>query len=112
MDEFKYRAFISYSHADTRWATWLHRALESYRPPKELVGTRTTRGVVPKRLSPVFRDREELPSATDLGALLRAALEQSQCQIIICSPKAAKSRWVNEEILCSSAWVARIAYSV
>ncbi len=99
MDEFKYRAFISYSHADTRWATWLHRALESYRPPKELVGTRTTRGVVPKRLSPVFRDREELPSATDLGALLRAALEQSQCQIIICSPKAAKSRWVNEEIL-------------
>jgi tetratricopeptide (TPR) repeat protein len=99
LDEYKYRAFISYSHSDTRWATWLHRALESYRPPKELVGTTTARGVVPKRVSPVFRDREELPSATDLGALLRAALEQSQCQIIICSPKAAKSRWVNEEIL-------------
>jgi tetratricopeptide (TPR) repeat protein len=99
LDQFKYRAFISYSHSDTRWATWLHRALESYRPPKELVGTTTVRGVVPKRLAPVFRDREELPSATDLGGLLREALAQSQCQIIICSPKAAKSRWVNEEIL-------------
>jgi tetratricopeptide (TPR) repeat protein len=99
LDQFKYRAFISYSHSDTRWATWLHRALESYRPPKDLIGTTTARGVVPKRLSPVFRDREELPSATDLGGLLRAALEQSQCQIIICSPKAAKSHWVNEEIL-------------
>ncbi len=23
----QYRAFISYSHADTSWAKWLHRAL-------------------------------------------------------------------------------------
>ena len=27
---FKYRAFISYSHADTAWAKWLHRALEIF----------------------------------------------------------------------------------
>ena len=99
MDEFKYRAFISYSHRDTRWADWLHKGLESYRPPKQLVGTATAHGVVPKRVSPVFRDREELPSATDLGELLNAALRNSACQIIICSPNSAKSRWVNEEIL-------------
>ena len=95
----KYWAFISYSHRDTRWADWLHKSLESYRPPKELVGTMGPRGVVPKRLSPVFRDREELPSATDLGRLLNEALETSRSQIIICSPQSAKSRWVNEEIL-------------
>jgi tetratricopeptide (TPR) repeat protein len=95
----KYWAFISYSHRDTRWADWLHKSLESYRPPKELVGTMGPRGMVPKRLSPVFRDREELPSATDLGRLLNEALESSRCQIIICSPQSAKSRWVNEEIL-------------
>ena len=51
------------------------------------------------RFTPVFRDREELATATDLGATLIAALEQSACQVVICSPKAAKSRWVNEEIL-------------
>jgi tetratricopeptide (TPR) repeat protein len=99
LDSPKYWAFISYSHRDTRWAEWLHRGLESYHPPKSLVGTVTARGAVPKRMHPVFRDREELPSATDLGALISAALEQSNCQIVVCSPQAAKSKWVNEEIL-------------
>jgi tetratricopeptide (TPR) repeat protein len=95
----KYKAFISYSHRDSAWADWLHKSLESYRPPKHLVGQVTERGPIPKQLSPIFRDREELPSATDLGALLTSALEQSACQIVICSPHSAQSRWVNEEIL-------------
>jgi tetratricopeptide (TPR) repeat protein len=99
LDSPKYRAFISYSHRDTKWATWLHKSLESYRPPKQLVGTVTARGPVPKRLAPIFRDREELASATDLGTLLNEALRQSACQIIICSPSSASSKWVNEEIL-------------
>ena len=96
---FKYRAFISYSHSDEKWARWLHHNLETYRIPKHLVGTETEFGPIPERFAPVFRDREELASATNLGTTLIAALEQSACQIVICSPKAAKSRWVNEEIL-------------
>lgn len=99
MDQPKYRAFLSYSHRDAKWAGWLHKGLEAYRPPKTLIGTRTVRGVVPKRLTPVFRDREELASATDLGTVINEALQQSACQIVICSPQAAKSRWVNEEII-------------
>jgi len=99
LDDFKYRAFISYSHRDRLWADWLHKGLESYRPPKQLVGTATPHGIVPKRVAPVFRDREELSSATDLGGVLNAALRDSACQIIICSPNSAQSRWVNEEIL-------------
>jgi len=59
----------------------------------------TGSGRVPKRLAPVFRDREELPTATDLSAAISAALRKSACQIVICSPRAARSRWVNEEIL-------------
>jgi tetratricopeptide (TPR) repeat protein len=96
---FKYRAFISYSHSDEKWARWLHRNLESYRLPKGVVGRDTGFGPVPHRFNPVFRDREELATATNLGATLLAALEQSASQIVICSPKSAKSRWVNEEIL-------------
>lgn len=96
---FKYKAFISYSHADEKWARWLHKSLESYRPPKRLVGTTTPMGVVPPKVAPVFRDREELASSTDLGADLTAALEGSGAQIVICSPASASSHWVNEEIL-------------
>jgi tetratricopeptide (TPR) repeat protein len=99
MDAPKYRAFISYSHRDSRWASWLHASLEKYRVPKALVGTVSARGEVPKRIAPIFRDRDELPSATDLGTLLNAALADSANQIVICSPQAAKSKWVNEEIL-------------
>src|SRR5262245_42851014 len=95
----KYWAFLSYSNAVAKWGAWLHRALESYRPPKRIVGQVTERGTVPRQLSPVFRDREELASATDLGEVINQALKQSACQIVICSPRAAQSRWVNEEIL-------------
>ena len=48
---FKYRAFISYSHADTAWAKWLHRALESFTIDKDLVGRETATGAIPKALS-------------------------------------------------------------
>ncbi len=99
MDAPKYRAFISYSHRDSGWASWLHGSVEKYRPPKPLIGIVTARGEVPKRIAPIFRDRDELPSATDLGSLINAALADSACQIVVCSPQAAKSKWVNEEIL-------------
>jgi len=97
--EFKYRAFISYAHSDEKWAAWLHRALETYRVPKYLVGEPTDFGPVPARIAPIFRDRDELSTATSLGDVLTQALVDSACQIVICSPAAAKSRWTNEEIL-------------
>ena len=65
---FRFQAFLCYSHRDSAWADWLHRALESYPIPPRLVGITTSAGVIPARLAPVFRDRDELPSATDLSA--------------------------------------------
>jgi len=99
LDQPRYWAFISYSHRDSKSADWLHKSLESYRPPRHLRGGGPGRGALPKRLTPIFRDREELASATDLGAVINEALQGSASQIVICSPQAAKSRWVNEEIL-------------
>ena len=58
-----YFAFISYSHNDKLWADWLHKSLETYRVPSRLVGQTTDAGIVPKRLTPIFRDRDELASA-------------------------------------------------
>lgn len=97
--ECKYRAFISYSHKDEKWAAWLHKALETFKIPKYIVGRTTKMGVVPERMGKVFRDREELSSSHSLGSDLTQALEDSACQIVICSPNAANSHWTNEEIL-------------
>jgi tetratricopeptide (TPR) repeat protein len=95
---FRYRAFISYSHADKRWSEWLHRSLETYRSPRKLVGRTTSAGPVPRRLTPVFRDRDDLPAAGDLSQEVDQALRTSQFLVVICSPAAAQSKWVNEEI--------------
>jgi len=95
----KYWGFISYSHRDRQWGEWLHKAIESYRVPARLAGTRGRHGVVPQKLFPIFRDRTELSAAGGLDVALQNALDQSRCLIIICSPASAASRWVNEEIL-------------
>ena len=95
----RYQAFLSYSHADTAQADWLHNAIERFVVPRGLVGRITANGVVPKSLSPIFRDRHELAASSDLGQTIRAAIKQSRFLIVLCSPAAAASRWVNEEIL-------------
>jgi len=97
-EEYTYWAFISYSHADETWARWLHRGLETYRVPRQLVGHPTRHGPLPRRLIPVFRDRDELPSAASLGEKITTALQRSRFLIVVCSPRAAVSRWVNEEV--------------
>lgn len=97
-DNKKYKAYISYSHRDEKWGIWLHRALESYRLPRKLVGAKTSTGKVPTRIRPVFRDRDDLSSAADLSSTVESALTNSENMIVVCSPEAAASFWVNEEI--------------
>jgi len=95
---FKYQVFISYSHADQEWGRWLHGALERFKPPKERVGQETSARLMPSRFGRVFRDDAELGAASDLPARIDAALIQSNALVVICSPKAARSPWVNREI--------------
>jgi tetratricopeptide (TPR) repeat protein len=97
LGDYKFRAFISYSHADENWGAWLQRSLERFRAPKEFAARLTEAGK-PLRLAPVFRDREDLPVAGNLNDAIRQALADSEFQIVLCSPNAATSRWVNEEI--------------
>ena len=91
----RYRAFISYSHADAATATWLHRQLEGWRVPKRM---RLADPSLPERLAPVFRDREDLASAGELGPQIQAALSDSDALLVVCSPEAARSRWVDAEV--------------
>ncbi len=78
------------------WADWLADAFKAYVIPPELVGQINGRGeIIPDRIASVFRDESELPEVTSLSAEIRQALEQSNCLIVICSPRSAQSRQVN-----------------
>lgn len=94
-----YWAFLSYSHKDAETADWLHQSLEAFRVPPGLVGRLTDNGPVPRKLTPIFRDRHELAAAGDLSAEIEAALAGSRFLIVLCSPAAARSSWTNQEII-------------
>jgi len=111
-NEFKYWAFLSYSHQDNRgqrsdtpevsrrcWGDWLHDALKSFSIPTEFVGQINGRGeIIPERIDSLFRDESELPGEAALSADVRHALEQSVCLIVVCSPHSAQSLPVNEAV--------------
>lgn len=94
----RYYAFLSYSHKDKELADWLHRELEKFRVPHSIAGKLTANGVVPRRLTPIFRDEQDLSAGGDLAQEIKAALAASQFLVVLCSPTAAKSRWTNQEI--------------
>src|SRR4051794_16766586 len=94
----RYYAFLSYSHKDKELADWLHRELERFRVPNALAGKLTANGVVPRRLTPIFRDQHDLAAGDDLAEEIEAALAASQFLVVLCSPTAATSRWTNLEI--------------
>lgn len=94
----RYRVFISYSHTDAKWARWLMRRIEGYRVPRRFQGRTAPIGPVERRIGPVFRDRDELPTSHDLGEAIRTVLRESATLVVICSPAAARSQWVADEI--------------
>jgi hypothetical protein len=90
----RYRAFISYSQRDKAIACRVHRALETYRVPKGIVAA-----IGPNRtLGRFFRDDDEMGANQSLGAALEGALDDSENLIVICSPWASRSKWVDAEV--------------
>jgi hypothetical protein len=81
--------FISYSRRDLQFAQALERALENYSPPKGL-------GVAPHRLR-VFRDQSDLTGVEYHQSIARH-LRDSRKLIVLCSPRARASTFVNDEI--------------
>lgn len=89
-------AFISYKREDEKWAKWLQRKLEYYKLPSKI-----------KKQNPnlefasdprhVFKDTTDLSSGV-LEEAIQKGLNSSKFLIVICSPRAARSKWVCKEI--------------
>ena len=77
----------------------MHRSLESYRLPPRLRGGQGVHGPLPERLTPIFRDREDLSSAGQLAPQIELALAESEALVVVCSPEAAQSPFVESEVL-------------
>src|SRR5215470_9122614 len=82
-------AFISYKRSDEKFALLLEKALERFTPPKGLN--------VPQGHLNIFRDREDL-TGTEYHASIEKYLHESAKLILLCSPQARSSSYVNEEI--------------
>ena len=93
---YKYKAFLSYSHKDEAFARWLQKGIENYKIPKALREKYPNLPLDLKRS--VFRDEEELSSASALSVALKEALLQSEKLIVLASLSSSKSFWVKEEI--------------
>ncbi len=97
-------AFLSYKHDDVLkagqdWAGWVENQLEGYLTPIEFVGGESIyHDPVPARIANIFRDKHEIPGMGDLNEMLFSALKRSRILIVLCSPRAASSRYVEDEI--------------
>ena len=90
----RYFAFISYKREDLKQAEWLRNKLSHYHFPSKL---RKENEALPKAIRPLFRDSLELAGGF-LAKEIETALSESKYLIVICSPRSAKSPWVNKEV--------------
>ena len=91
----KYEAFISYRHGDIDEdvAVRVQKEIEKYKVPKK-IATRIGK----KHVGKAFRDSDELHASSDLSAVIREALNESEWLIAICSPRYLESEWCHQEI--------------
>lgn len=92
--QYRYKAFISYSHRDKWLAARLQRKLEDFKSPKQIIAISDNKD---ERIGNLFRDKTDL-SGYLLTEALQSALEQSEYLLVCCSRNSARSKWVNLEI--------------
>jgi WD40 repeat protein len=93
MNQMKYKAFISYSHhGDALFAQRLQSALEKFAKPWNSA-----------RAFRVFRDKTNLSIAPGLWPEIETALAESEHLLLLASPAAAASKWIEREL---QFWVA------
>ena len=97
-EQFAYRAFLSYTHADRRWAEWLHRRLENFKLDSSLASRLRGNGLPIDSLRPIFRDRDDFSGGDSLSERTVEILDSSAALLVLCSSVSATRPVVNEEV--------------
>lgn len=88
---YKYFAFISFQSSDAKEALWVQKAIESYRLPTAISRSKD----LPRRMRPCFCYLNDINLSEELMDELKLRMEQSEYLIVVCSPRSAKSTFVN-----------------
>ena len=91
---YHYYVFISYATVDSKWAKWLQHRLSYYHIPTSVKRSKIG---IPNKIRPIFIYEYDL-SGNQLHMAIQQELESSKYLIVICSPNAAKSKYVNDEV--------------
>ncbi|MGH3635640.1 MAG: toll/interleukin-1 receptor domain-containing protein, partial [Mycobacterium sp.] len=83
----EYDAFLSYGHRDRQVATGIQKGLHQ-------IGRRLGR----LRALRVFRDDTDLTVSPDLWGKITEALDRAHFLVVVLSPEAAQSHWVDREV--------------
>ena len=92
---YKYFAFISFQSGDAREAVRLQHAIESYRLPAVLCKQDSA---LPRRIKPLYCYINDMHAGEELMQELKSRMEQSRYLIVVCSPRAAQSTYINSGI--------------
>lgn len=94
-NKYKYFAFISFQSADAKEAARLQHTIESYRLPAVLCKQDTS---IPRRIRPLYCYLNDMHAGEELMQELKQRMEQSRYLIVVCSPRAAQSTYINSGI--------------
>lgn len=92
---YTYFAFISFQSADAKDAVRLQHAIESYRLPAVLCKNDRS---IPRRIKPLYCYLNDMHAGEELMQELKSRMEQSRYLIVVCSPRAAQSAYINSGI--------------
>ncbi|MGY8654993.1 MAG: hypothetical protein ACKVJX_15370 [Verrucomicrobiia bacterium] len=90
--------FICHSQADERWKNWLTKHLGIFRTPRPFPGKLTADGPIPRRIDPIIARNDGGDAAKSLTAEDKKTLRESRYLVVICSPGAAVSPWVDQAV--------------
>lgn len=91
MEAYKYFAFLSFQSSDAKEALRMQHALETYRLPYAV----SRKHSIPRKLGQCFCYLTDISLREELMHELEARLAESKYLIILCSPRSAKSTFVN-----------------
>jgi WD40 repeat protein len=87
----RYAAFLSYARVDKAVAARLQGWLEQFRIPEKIA-----RAGAP--IGKIFRDETDFVANANLSKHIESMLDESAALVVLASPSAAQSEWVNKEI--------------